>query len=230
MAKFTPGPAVAAVSGSVGGTTFSRNRYGAYMRFRAIPTVSVTSYALTAKARLATASQAWQSITGDQRLAWNQWARTNPIVGSLGFPQILTGHAAYVGNHTRALVYGGTPLTEPPVSQAPAPLQTLSLTADIGAGDVALVFTATPTGANDVIWTNAAVTDSAGIVWVRNLMRHIHESGGAQASPLTIQAVVEGRLGTLQVGQTVHVAVHIFNNVTFQLSPPLVASAVVVTT
>ena len=37
MALIKTGPAVAVISGSVGGTVFSRNKGGAYMRNRSIP-------------------------------------------------------------------------------------------------------------------------------------------------------------------------------------------------
>ncbi len=230
MAKFTPGPTVAAVSGSVGGTVFSHNRYGQYMRFRAIPTISTTQYAMAAKASFTAASQAFQDLSTSEKLAWETWARTNPVSDRLGNQQVLTGHASFVGMHCRASVYGATPLSEPPTDPAPAPLTSISLTADIGIGNVEIAFTVTPTGANDHLWIDAAVTDSKGITYVANLLRHIHESPGAAASPYVIEAFVTGRFGALQVGQTLHVRVGVFNHTTMQLSAPLVDSVVVTST
>ena len=70
MAKYTPGPLVSQISGSTGGQTFSRNRGGQYVRARAVPITSTTFEALAAKARLGTASAAWQGLTDGQRTAW----------------------------------------------------------------------------------------------------------------------------------------------------------------
>jgi hypothetical protein len=134
MAKVTLGPMVGQASGSVGATVFSRNRYGTYTRRRAIPTVSTTSDAMNAKARLSGASQAWGSLTAAQRLSWSNWALANPITDVLGVQQALTGHAAFVGNYCRMNKSGDTELDVPPVSGAPAALTSLTGTWDIGAG------------------------------------------------------------------------------------------------
>ena len=140
MAKFTPGPAVAAVSGSVGGTVFSRNRYGAYMRFRAIPVKSTTADALAAKSRMATYSAAWSALTAAQRLAWNAYAQTHPQPDALGFPQILTGHVLYVGLNTRLAHASQSAIDIPPLQNNPVGLVTLSATWDLGLGDFSLHF------------------------------------------------------------------------------------------
>ena len=50
--KFTPGPTVASLSGSVGGQTYSRNRGGAYIRNRAIPITSTTASSGTTASRV----------------------------------------------------------------------------------------------------------------------------------------------------------------------------------
>jgi hypothetical protein len=230
MAKFLPGPTVASVSGSIGGTVFSRNRYGMYMRNRTKPVVSTTSYATAAKARLAAGSTAWQGLTNAQRDAWRHWANNNPVIGSLGMQQVLTGHAAYVGNYCRALILSETPLDVPPITAAPAPLTSLVLDADLGLGDVDLTYTATPTGAAEKLWIDAAVSDSAGIRWVENLYRFVGLSGVAEASPFVILSIVEARLGTLINDQTLHVRVRVVENVGMMLSAPLSDSAVVETT
>lgn len=230
MAKIQFGPAIAAASGSIGGVVFSHGPYGPYIRRRAIPTISTTSYAMAAKARFTAASQAWQGLPAASQEAWRQWALTNPVTDTLGMAQPLSGVVAFVGNHCRAAIYGTAPLTDPPVVAAPAPLGSLTLGADIGIGDVDLTFTPTPTGANDHLWIDACVVDSPAIKYVGNYLRHIGESPGAAASPYIFEALVAARFGTLQVGQTLHVRVAILNDTTYQLSAPLVDSAVVVST
>lgn len=230
MAKFTPGPTVAAVSGSIGGTVYSRNRYGAYMRFRAVPITSTTSWAMNAKARFAAASQAWQAESDADREAWNQFAIGNPVTDALGFQQELTGHAAYVGSYARLTLIGSTPLSVPPVEAPPASLLTMSITADLGVGGMEITYTATPTGAADYLWIDGAIVNSAGVEYVENLYRYVGVSGAAEASPFDYETLFIARLGTPQVDQTVHLRVGVIDSVTGLVSAKLTDSAVVVDT
>jgi len=200
------------------------------MRVRVKPVVSTTEYAINAKARLATYTQGWQGLTAAQKLSWNEYAAGNPIVGALGEQQIGTGHIAYVGINTRLTLAGQTALTVPPVGVPPLALTSLALTADIGLGDVEVAYTATPTGATEMLWIKACAVSSSGINYVQNLLRFIGVSGAAEASPYVFQTAAEARLGSLVVGQTMHVAVSVFDTATGLLSPPMVDKSVVVET
>lgn len=221
---------IAAASGSVGGTVFSHNRGGAYTRNRAIPVTSTTAEALAAKSRLATASSAFADLTATQRAAWLSWSLQNPVIDALGFPRHLSAQQAYVGINARRARAEDAALNDPPIGTAPDGLLTLILDADIGLGDTDITFTPTPLGATEEIWLRAAVTNSAGIQFVQNLYKWILHSAAAQASPLDIQTEVEARLGTLIVGQTLHVEVSVYDNATGLLSRPLRDSTVVTTT
>lgn len=230
MAKFTPGPTVGAVSGSIGGTTYSRNRYGAYMRTRAKPVVSTTSEAMNAKGRLGAASEGWRALTDAQRLSWVTYAQTNPAIGSLGNQQILTGHAALVQLNTRLARAADSALSDPPVSSAPTALATLSATYDIGVGTSQINFTATPLGADDRLWVNYAVVDSVGINYIENLLKLCTVTAKAQATAYDYQSDVEARFGTLIVGQKLFIRAQVFDSVTGLLSAPLQTSGVIVST
>jgi len=230
MAKFTPGPAVAAVSGSVGGTTFSRNRYGQYMRFRAKPVVSTTPEAQEAKGILTTQTQNWQNLTDAERLAWKQYAETHLVTNSLGVAVTLTGHQAYVGINARIDKANGTLLTDPPAAAAPEGLQSLVLSADIGLGTFDITFTPTPLAATESVWVLATVQNSAGKNYVENLLKLITIGAAATASPLDIQTELAARFGTLQVGQKVTTKVAVFDNATGLLSNFLRDDAIIVST
>ncbi len=228
--KFTPGPTIAAASGSIGGTVYSHNRGGMYTRNRSIPITSSSSFALNAKQRLATASQDWQSLTDAQRFSWANWALQNPVTDALGFPRHLSGHQAFTGLNARRAGHGDASLNDPPIVPAPDGLLTLVLTADIGTGDVEIAFTATPLGANTHLDLEAAVTNSPGITNVNNLLKCVVFSADAQASPFVFEADLIARLGTLVVGQKVFVRVSVYDTATGQKSLPLTSSAVVIST
>lgn len=228
--KFTPGPTIAAASGSIGGTVFSRNRYGAYTRNRAIPVSPNTAYQAAAKQYLAQASQNWRDLTDAQRLQWATWAQSNPVTDNLGQSQILQGNSCYVMLATRMLQAGQSLPTAPPATAAPAALLSLSSTFDVGAGTTALTFTATPLGAAERLWMYAAVTNSAARVYIKNLRKLVTISNTAQATGFDWQANVETRFGTLVAGQVVTLEAAVLDQTTGLISAFRRTSGTIVST
>lgn len=230
MAKVILGPMVGAASGSIGATTFSHNRGGTYIRRRAIPITSTTIPATNAKARFTTRSQAWQARTDSERLAWREWALDHPITDTLGQQHTLQANAAYIWLNTRLEAVALAPIDLPPVVAPPPGLLSMSQSGDIGVGTVAISFTATPTAAGDRLWIRCAVVNSAGILYVENLLRLIGTSAQAEVSPFDNQALIEARFGTLIVGQTLHTEVGILDSATGLLSGVLKDSVVITST
>lgn len=225
--KFTAGPLVGSVSGSMGGITASHNKGGQYFRRRAIPTNPSSTAQLQRRADLATVSTDWQNLTTAQRAAWDEWGRQNPITDALGQSILKSGHQSFVGLNSRILLASGTQILVPPVVARPDGFLTLAQEADIGTGDTELNFTAALVTGNQV-YLRGAVTDSAGIKYVKNLMKFISFSPVDQASPWANQTVIEAILGTLIVGQTLHVEAAQYDPSNGQVST-FVRSDVVVT-
>ncbi len=230
MAKFVAAAPVGTISGSIAAQTYSHNKGGPYIRNRGVPTISLTPEALAAKSRMSTEAAAWGTLSAIQRSAWDSYALQRPVIDALGSPRHLSGFQQFVGINARRAFNADARLLVPPITTSPNGLLTLVLTADIGAGTVALAFTPTPLGATEALYFKAAVTNSPGITFVRNLLRLLPFSPAAQVSPFDIQAVVESRLGTLVVGQTLHVEVAVYDNATGLISQPLRDDTVVVTT
>lgn len=228
--KFTPGFAIGAASGSVGGTTFSRNRYGAYTRTRAVPVTSQTQYAINARAAFSNVSQLWRGLTDAQRLSWQAWASGNPIIDNLGQSQVLSGNAAFLQLNARLYAHGLSTITAPPVAAAPTPLTALSATYDIGAGTTEITFAATPVPANTQYEVWAAVVSSPGINYVRNLLKHCGDIAAAAVTGFDYQSIVEARFGALAVGLKVVLQVRSFSETTGLVSDFLRTEGVVVTT
>ncbi len=230
VAIFTPGPLAAAISGSIGGTVFSRNRGGTYVRNRSIPVDPNTIAQQEVRAILATQSSAWADQTDAVRAAFQNWAVQNPVVNALGHSILLSGQQAFVQINARLAFFSLSPLTSPPIINAPDGLSSLDVDGDIGLGDVDLTFGVTPLPANIALWIRAAVVNSAGVSYVRNKLRFVLGSATAQASPLDIQTQVEAKFGTLVVGQTLHVRVSTFDTTTGLLSVGLEDKVVITTT
>ncbi len=212
------GPLAGQASGRLGSVVASRNRAGAYFRNGSIPVTSTTPFALAAKSRLAQVSQAWQLLTEAQRAAWAQWAQTNPSKNRLGQAITLTGHAAYVGINSRILLMEQSLLDAPPILPAPAPLNTMVLSADIGSGTFDLTITPTPLGATEKIMLRAAYADSPGVNYISNSLRFCGFTAAAAASPVDIQSEIEARIGAAVEGMTLHVWAAVADTATGQIS------------
>jgi hypothetical protein len=105
MALIKPGAGVAQISGSIAGTTFSRNRYGAYARNRSIPVNPNTSAQQKVRSTVSLLSNMWsQTLTAAQRAAWKTYADNVEVLNRLGDSVNLTGFNMYVRSNT-ALVY-----------------------------------------------------------------------------------------------------------------------------
>lgn len=193
------------ISGSYGSMTFSRNRYGLYVRSRVVPTNPGTSYQQNVRAQLVYVSQQWQQLDPDDQADWATWAENNPIIDSLGQQQVLSGHAAYVMINTRLRLRGDALIDEPPLNPAPEPLTALSIDAAMTPSPAAdLGFSTSPVGANDYLEVYAAKVNSPGISYVKNKYRLLSYNKAA-TSPLSILTELEARLGTISTGEIIHV-------------------------
>ncbi len=229
-AIFTPGPVAAAISGSIGGTVFSHNKGGPYMRRRAIPVNPNTIAQQNARARLATLSQNFRDLSLTDQQAWREWAIQNPITNALGHSITKSGAQSYTGLNARILLDGGTIITVPPIIAAPDALLSLVQDGDIGLGDVDATFTATPLGADEKLMIFGALVNSAGVRFVKNLYKFVTFSAAAETSPFDDEAALASILGTLTVGQTLHVSIGVYDTTNGQVSPFLTDSVVISTT
>lgn len=207
-----------AVSGSIGGITGSHNRGGMYLRSRTIPINPQTVDQLAARNRLASQSSAWGALTEAQRLSWNDFAAQNPVADKLRQSQILTGQQTFVKINVRLEQATDTLLTVAPIGTAPASFTSVAATFDIGAGTTELTFAPDPAGTDIRLWLTAAVTNSAGIEFVKNLTRVITISAKDLASGFDYLTVLEAKFGTLQVGQKVSLFPRAFDSTTGLIS------------
>ena len=117
MALITPGPLVAEIRGSVGGTTFSRNRHGMYTRARAIPVNPTTPSQVLARSRFNQLATYWRdTLVQAQRDAWDVYAKNTPWTNAVGQSTLLTGMNHFVRSNTALLQIGEAVLVPAPVS------------------------------------------------------------------------------------------------------------------
>lgn len=227
MAKVKLGGMIGSVSGSVGGQTYSRNRYGTYVRIRAVPTLVQNEYTTGVREAFADASRAWFALESKQQDAWAEWSKMNPVVDRLGEKVILAGNAAYIRINAFLIQAGLSQRDEPPVGENPAALTGLTLNADIGDGNVEAVFTPTPLAADTHVVIEGALRQTIGQQYLRNAWKLLKISNAAATSPVNLETEFIARFGSLQVGQILHIRARVLTGSLGLLSAPQVAYAMV---
>lgn len=137
-------PLLGDLSGSIADNTYSRNRFGSYVRRRAIPVNPNSSYQSLVRAVFGFLSAQWRDVlTPTQRSGWEDYANNTPIQNSLGETIYMTGLNAFVRTN---VMLGAIPTpavqADPPdgYGLAPPPFFTVSNVA----GDVAILTIPTP--------------------------------------------------------------------------------------
>jgi hypothetical protein len=95
------------VSGSIGGTTFSHNRFGSYKRNRSIPVNPNTDRQVAIRNAIRSLTIAWaNTLTPAQREAWEVYASNVVWKNKLGQNVWLTGLNHYVRSNTQLVALG----------------------------------------------------------------------------------------------------------------------------
>ncbi len=107
--KFTTGAMVGDLSGSIGSTTASHNRFGPYFRNKVIPINPNTTRQQEVRTLFATMVNLWNNtVTQAQRDGWDNWAANTTIQGKDGNPINITGQNAYVRFNVIRTQIGGS--------------------------------------------------------------------------------------------------------------------------
>jgi len=220
MAIFTPGPAVGQISGRVGGSVFSHNKGGAYIRNGSIPTIVQTTKALAYKAILTNMSRAFGNLTDAQRLAWVEYAANHPVVNALGRSHYLTALNWYIRCNSRLTRSGDAVIDVPPVIPGPTGAVITAADVDTTAGTSDITFIPTPIGANNKVWLRGCRVQSGTITNVRNKLTELLISAANLASPVDVNAEIVAELGTIQTGDWYHFELRVLDTTTGLMSGP----------
>jgi hypothetical protein len=103
MASIKFGGGVTAMSGSIGGSTYARNRFGYYLRPRTKPVNPNSTGQELMRSTMAHLTELWHStITAPQRIAWATYAAAVPSKNRLGETIYLTGFNQFVRSNSIA--------------------------------------------------------------------------------------------------------------------------------
>lgn len=114
--KFTTGAMVGDLSGSIGSTTASHNRYGPYFRSKVIPVNPNSTRQQEVRSLFATMVNVWNNtLTQTQRDAWDNWAENTTIQGKTGDPINITGQNAFIRFNVIRTQIGGQRVDVAPI-------------------------------------------------------------------------------------------------------------------
>jgi hypothetical protein len=210
-------------SGSEGGNTASRNRFGQYLRRRAVPVQPRTTFQLNQRARQTTNAAAWRSLTDVQRAGWLSLGLQMLRSDSLGQSYDLNGFLAYCSVNNNNLDAGNAAVSAAPALTTPPDLLTATVTLTAAAFSIA--FTATPLAAGVRLFAYVSPQRSAGRKFNGDY-RLIAVSAAALASPMDIFTAYSARLGTPVVGNRLFISLATYQ-LGFRGSPFNVAQVVV---
>jgi hypothetical protein len=209
-------------SGSMAGTTSSRNRFGQYRRTRATPVNPNSTAQGLVRARMSANAAAWRALTALQRAGWSDLGSSMSRTDSLGQTYTLNGFAAYCSvNNCKALA-GDALVSDAPALVTPSTILTATIT--LTAAALSIAFTPTPMPASTRLITYASPQRSAGRSFEADI-RFIQVSAAAAASPVNAFTAYSAKFGTPVVGNRVFLSLVSYTG--GFLSGPFLTSAVV---
>lgn len=230
MALVRFGGGVAEIRASVAGTTYSRNRGGAYQRNRVKPLNPRTAFQTQQRDRLSDLSTNWGGLlTQAQRDQWTSFAALYPRTNVFGAAVVLTGQQFYVAVNTELLSAFLPVLTVPGANMDVTQLLTLSATFALAGPTATVIYTPTPTGANHYMQIFATPGIPPGRKYLKNAMRLIFTSVVNAASPQTYYASWSTRFGAdPSAGQRIGIEARLINGSNGATGVRLRADAIVV--
>jgi hypothetical protein len=208
----------------LGGSVFSRNRGGNYIRRRVVPINRNTTSQRGSRTRFTGLSQGWRGLTATQQTAWNNATGNFPRKDRLGNTIVLSGANLYQSLNNTLINAGIATIATPPIASTIVGPATFSAT--YVAGVSTLTFTATPVPTGQAYLVFATRGLSPGVSFVKSQFRLITTFAAAAASPQIVTTPYIAKFGAVVVGQKVFFQLIPVSTVSGQKTKGLVASVI----
>lgn len=120
MAKVKYGSIVTDMRNKLGGTVYSRNRYGSYSKNYAIPTLVQNAWTAPQRSSMASCFSGWQALNDDQRGNWNRATADYPRTDSQGNVYFMSGQNLYCSINRNLVLVGSAVISNPPTKVLPS--------------------------------------------------------------------------------------------------------------
>lgn len=185
------------VSGSIGGTTWSHNRYGAYKRNRSVPVNPNTGRQVLVRNAVRGLMIRWNNVlTQAERDAWDVYAANVTWLNKLGQSVNLTGGAHYIRSNVpriQAAGVGAIVDVAPVIFNLATAEQTLGCTASEATQQASVTFDNTQPWANEddgYQFVFGGLPKNASINFFRSPYRYMDSiDGDALAAPVSPQLI-----------------------------------------
>lgn len=168
-ALFKGSPIVGAISGKAGGSVFSRNKAGAYVKQFVMPTNPNTIKQQAVRTDFANLVSLWKNLTKAQQQAWIDITPQYPYTNRVGDSKEYTGQQLYIKLNQNLKIVGASLISSPLVPQS---FSNVNITAAI------MVLTGGVLTAATVALSIAGVSTESIIV-----MATVNQSGGINNPP-----------------------------------------------
>jgi hypothetical protein len=148
------------------------------------------------------------TLTPAQVLAWNAFAKNNPVSDVFGRSQTLSGIQTFVRLNGVILNCGGTQIDNPPTSLTISGIVTLTAAAAAGTPTFTIAYTPTPLDTNVKLSVYATQQLPTGRTFAKPYLRWIFASAGAAASPANVLSAYTAKFGALVAGSRIAVNVN----------------------
>lgn len=225
MGKIKMGAIVVDIRGKIGGSVFSKNRSGNYIRNKVTPVNAQTQAQMQQRSQLAYLSTEWRNLTQAQRDAWNAAAPNFPKTNVFGDPVTPTGKNLFTLLNANLFNTNGSQINVPPIPAEVTTVPISSFTAE--AGPTGVVITFSDTLSESGILVKATPPLSPGVNFIKNKVRTIFSGSTITTAATDVSGGYTFKYGDLEVGQKVGIQVIFVNNTTGQASPPVYRTAIV---
>jgi hypothetical protein len=176
MARVKYGSIITELRGSIGGTTFQKNKFGHTAKNKGIPTSTGTNIQFTRRNAMLYIVQAWNNLTDAQRNLWNSYAATYPQPIKNNVLVQLSGYALFIKYNAIILSMHFPLFTTPALIPTTFPLLSPSLKWDAGTSRLYFNEGASPFNNHMMIQFFLSPPIKAGQSFNRNKLRFVFQT------------------------------------------------------
>lgn len=219
---------VAEARGSIAGTVFSRNTYGAYLRQKVTPINKQSIPQQIIRQYLAQIAQAWRGLTAAQRAGWNQGAVNFTRTNIFGDNVQLTGFNLYMRLNQNLLIIGEAVIAAAPTPGSVPGFNSLAITANTTGSALTIAF-ADAIDSNVKVIVKATAPLSQGKDFAKSELKKMDVLTDSTTTPWDAKSSYENLFGALPpIGTKIFVEFTPVNLTTGQAGVPIKASTIAV--